>query len=283
MRNSVIYFSKPYLTTQFGEKYSSFQEDGIKFIFSISENEAISLNKSPFGSFWGKEPLSFDEFETIFQKLTRHLKELGIEKLTVKHPASIYSQFVPFEFLVNVGFNEVYKDINQHICLNEWKKEQLHKMEVRKLKSLQNQEFFFQKIDDLSLAHCLIAQCREEKGLKINISLTQLMKLQEKTQMYECFGIYKNKELVSVCITALVNEQIAYYYLPATLSAYKKDSPMVLLVTKMCEYYQQKGYKYFDLGVSSIDGNPQDGLRKFKNRMGAKELDKYYLEYFIQS
>ena len=49
---------------------------------------------------------------------------------------------------------------------------------------------------------------------------------------------------------------------------------MVLLLQELCSHYQQEGFNVFDLGQSSIEGIPQEGLFQFKERMGAISTEK---------
>ncbi|MEM9897232.1 MAG: GNAT family N-acetyltransferase, partial [Bacteroidota bacterium] len=81
-------------------------------------------------------------------------------------------------------------------------------------------------------------------------------------------------KISAACISVRVTSKIAYYFLPGTSPLFRSHSPMVLLIAGMVAYYKEQNLQFLDLGVSSIQGKPQETLRLFKQRMGAQECLK---------
>ena len=274
--SSIVYFQTPYLEIQQYDRIKLFHSEAYFIPFSINKNHAISLERSPFGSFQQLDQSS-SSFPSFAEKIAESLTADDIHQITVKHPSSIYSDFVDSSDLTMVGYDMQYNDINQHIVLTDDWEDTIHTMQSRKLKALMNEGFEFKRIpsSDLPVVHQFLDVCRQTQGLQINISLEKLRQLHEQLPgTYERFGVYRGDKLSAVCITVNVSNTIAYYYLAGTSPLFRSQSPMVLLIAGMVDHYRRCGYKYFDLGVSSFEGKPQETLRIFKQRMGALETSR---------
>ena len=127
---------------------------------------------------------------------------------------------------------------------------------------------------ELEMAHQFISACRQVQGLAINIEWNHLKNLNDATNAYESFGVFREAKLSAVCITVKASDEVAYYYLPATSPTFRTESPMVMLIEGMADYYKNKGFQSFDMGVSSLLGKPQESLLLFKERMGALRSEK---------
>lgn len=270
----VVYFKIPYLKFQQHENINIFKNDHYFIPFSIDNQCATSIDKSPFGSFIRFNNALPKTFITFENEIINILQFNKLEQIVIRHPSPIYSDFVDSSDISKVGYDTLYNDINQHIVLTDDWEGQIHLMQSRKLKSLKNDGFEFKKIPqaDLKLAHQFLAICRQTQGLQINISYEKLQKLCTLLpNTYELFGVYREEKLSAVCITVNATSNIAYYYLAGTSPLFRSQSPMVLLIAGMVEYYRNKGFQYLDMGVSSFEGNSQETLRLFKERMGAVE------------
>ncbi len=280
--HSIVYFSQSYLSTQRHHQLLSYSTNNIKLIVVVSDQLAISIPRSPFGSFAIEKIVEEDQFRSFVNAVKKDLKKRNIKQLVIHHPSKIYKGFISTTILEKSGFSLTYTDINQHIALASNWAVNLHKMQKRKLQSLKESGFEFRKMEssEMETAHQFISACRQVQGLTINIEWEHLQKLSEKTNAYESFGVFRDNKLSAVCITVKVSSEVAYYYLPATSPTFRTESPMVMLIEGMANHYMEKGYKTFDMGVSSLLGKPQDSLIMFKERMGATKTEKptYILE-----
>lgn len=277
-----IYFTQPYLRAQKHIQLIIYETPSFVLPVVIEEEKAISIPRSPFGSFFEKKYESVEERIHEWEGIREALKTEGIRTLLVHHPSSIY-HFFDDSWFQKAGFGLAYEDTNQHIQLaSKWQLE-IHKMQRRKLEQLRQENFYFQKLPTANIAviHQFIAACRQSQGLEINISLALLQELADNTGTYDLFGVFREDKISAACICVRVTDQIAYYYLPATSPTFKSQSPMVLLIAGMVEYYHERGFEYFDLGISSVQGKEQETLKMFKQRMGATETPKRTWQYSL--
>lgn len=274
--DDLLFFSNDYLGVHRHSAFRHFENDYSIFQCVLEGEVANSLPKSLFGSFYKKKSCDEEACNAFISNVIKQLKEDGSIELFVKHPSPIYKNFYSPDLLDAHGFKILFKEINQHIELsNQWE-QSIHKMQKRKLNSLEKGGFAFEIIPmrQLSMVHKFISACRQVHGLEINITLDDLEELARRTGKYDLFGVTREGKLSAACVSVRVNNEVAYYYLPATSPTFKNYSPMVMLVKGMVAYYHQKNFKYLDLGISSQEGRPQESLRTFKNRMGAKETYK---------
>ena len=239
----------------------------------INNQEAKSLPFSLFGSIFCTES---DFSHTTLDLLFQWLQSNGMKSLEVTHPAEIYSDFIDGEAYLPFA-NNIKSDYNQHLVLDENIVARMHNMEKRHWNHRENITITFS--DDYSEAHDLLKQCRTAQGLEINISKEKLMALSRAfPERYEIMLARISDEIAAVVIFVKVTSEVVYYYLPGTISAFRKQSPMVPLLTSACFHYRKRGFKYLDLGISSLNGRKQEGLFGFKERMGAVKTNKvtYY-------
>ncbi|MEP5613300.1 MAG: GNAT family N-acetyltransferase [Cyclobacteriaceae bacterium] len=272
----LLYFKNEYLKTQDHHNLVCYQNDHIFLPVALDQGLAISIPRSPFGSFFVKENCELDSFLSFFDQVKIDFKSRGVSSLRLMHPPKIFSKFIDQNWLASAGFALDFSDINQHIPLGSDWESRIHEMQRRKLSTLRNEGFEFKRMDieELEKAHQFVKVCRMAQELNINISYDLLKQLSDTTQAYDLFAVFRESKISALCIAARVTEKVAYYYLPATSPMFRSQSPMVLLIAGMVEYYQTEGFESFDLGVSSVEGKPQETLRVFKERMGAIEQQK---------
>lgn len=261
---------------------SSNGDFSLQMAYCLDNQKAISIPSAPYagleitGSF---DPSLFRKaLESMIDSLERH-NALSIE---IKQ-APICVTPLPSEFFVERGF-QIQQEINHHINLETYKYDQLHKMQQRRVQKCEKQGFRFQEenLDQAEDLHTFLSQCREQQGLLINITKTKFLrvvqKLPENFRIFSVFTPEGKRCAATVCIK--VNQSVTYNYLPAFDRTFSAHSPLAFLLHQLCLQLQLEKYESFDLGISSIQGQPQDTLIDFKERMGGLISDR--LTFFKQ-
>ncbi len=277
LSKKITYFTPQYLQIQSLQNLQLFSNDSFFIPINSSDSKHCSIEKSPFGSYLCHKNETLSSFAKFEKEVILALNDNSKTELFIKHPSPFYSDYVDRDWLTKVGYELVYNDCNQHIHLTfEWE-EQLHKMQLRKLKALTENGFEFKSIShsNIEVVHNFLRVCRQSQGLELNISFEKLkLLLGALPDRYDFFGVYREDKISAVCVSVRVTEKVAYYYLAGTSPLFRSQSPMVLLISGMVNFYRKEGYEIFDLGVSSFQGRPQETLRSFKSRMGAVETQK---------
>ena len=267
-KESSIFYHPDYLKIQDHKNLKVFENENFQLIFSITNELAVSLPQGLFGGVVKRQrAIDFHSFEVFWTHVHDELAKEGVTRAELIQPPDIYQGFVQSQWLMEVGFSPMYEDITHHIKLREFA---LHKMEEKKLAKLKASGFLAKQLDteELKKTYDFLESCREEKGLKLNVPFDRLEALFNAfPDHYDIFMGYLNQKAACAVITLKVAPKIVYYFLPGTIKEAKSESPMVGLLDFMVEHYS-KTYQYIDLGVSSIEGEPQVGLIAFKERMG---------------
>ena len=263
-----IFYHPDYLKIQDHKNLKVFENENFHVIFSLINELAVSLPQGLFGGVVKKQrAIDFHSFEEFWKNVHDELAKEGVTRAELIQPPDIYQGFVQSQWLMEVGFSPMYEDITHHIKLREFT---LHKMEEKKLDKLKTSNFSAKQLDkkELKKTYDFLESCREEKGLKLNVPFERLEALFKSfPDRYDIFMGYLNKKAACAVITLKVAPKIVYYFLPGTIKEAKSESPMVGLLDFMVEHYSST-HQYIDLGVSSIEGEPQVSLIAFKERMG---------------
>lgn len=264
----LLYYKDAYLLAQQYAHLKVYSNDCFEVCFSLKTETATSLSSSPFGGIRSIKKAKLTQLKSFFDQLKTQLKLAGVQKIRLVQPPAYYLGFINNEWLKTLGFEEVSVELNQFVALT--KPILFDKMQQRQLKKAKDFNIRKVAVAELPKIHTFIAHCRKEKGLEINISQEKLISLFEALpESYDCFVVEKENQLIAAVVTANVTPDICYYYLPATLQAFKHKSPMVHLLNYLYGYYRDAGFEYLDLGLSSVRGVKQASLFQFKERMGA--------------
>lgn len=274
-----IYFSYDFVPEKLKNHRVTFEDPHLFVCFHQSNHQWNSLPYAPWGSFYCREKLTKAKFDRSIEAMAKLAQSSNVKSIILKHPPSIYQQSVPEDWLYECGFEEVNREINQHLMLN--RNLDLHQMEIRKLeKGMGKMEVAL--INNWSYAYDLIQQWRLIANIPLNIQKEHLIDLVTSfADKYDCWQVSNESgKILSICISIKVTSKHVYYFLPATNPAFRSGSPMVSMLVSMSRHYQKLGFEYFDLGQSSINGVLQTGLFNFKKRMGALQSHKstYRLE-----
>lgn len=263
-----IYFLQKYAQLQQYQSFQIFHSASSLLSVEIREGRAVSLPKSPIGGFFTTET-DLSEFHKFFQRTSQALRIMGARSLRIIQAPEIYPLSVSPDWLMQCGFTIETVDFSHYLELKGVLQDRIHLMEQRKLRKNPPLDLSIESAERLEEFHSFISLCRQQKGLTINISFPMLKaQFEAFPDRYLLFGARRHGELVSAVVVTIPVPGIAYYFLPATLEQYKTESPMVHLMDFLYSYFQQRHFRYIDLGISSIQGNPQTSLIRFKENMG---------------
>ena len=85
------------------------------------------------------------------------------------------------------------------------------------------------------------------------------------------FGVFNQDIIVCSSICIVINPLILYVYAWGDIDNMQNYSPITLLANYIYEYAQKKAFQIVDLGTSTVLGEPNIGLIKFKKNLGCQE------------
>ena len=249
--------------------------------FQIKEDTATSITTAPFGSISLSHEVDFNTLSDFINFIETHLRLKGVRKIKIRHYPGIYHPRTHEEVISALalsGFRISLIDINQIIEITDDPFDSLiHPMELRNLNKTKKESIIFTEHQntEAKIVFNAIDTFRKARDIPVNIEFNSLMKLIHTfPQNYKLFSVSMKNEIVAVTVCVKVKDSILYNFLPAHNSAYNMYSPMVFLMEKIYQYTSENKIRFIDLGVSSINNNPQKGLIRFKERLGSKSVSK---------
>ncbi len=257
------------------------QEIAASIHFQIKEDTASSIITAPFGSISLFHEVDFDTLSDFMNYIETHLRLKGVRKIKIKHYPGIYHPLA-YDKVISVlalnGYRVSIIDINQIIEItNNPFGSIIHPMEQRNLNKTKKEGIIFTEHQntEAEMVFNAIDAFRKARGIPVNIESDSLIKLADMfPQNYKLFSVSMKNEMVAATVCVKVKDSILYNFLPAHNSSFNMYSPMVFLMEKIYQYTLENEIKFIDLGVSSINNNPQRGLIRFKERLGSTSVSK---------
>lgn len=256
--NDVVHFDWP--------KYSP----EVSIHFALEQQTAVSLPRSPYSGFLVKK--SILDYSRMIADMLDFSKNKGVQKVIIKQSPRLFVDDYDMlkKALIDNGFL-VHQEINHHVVLSD-SVQSISAMQKRRIKKCQNIGLVYQteSANRLEKVHDFITRCRVQQNLAINITLDRLKRLFEQLPSRYLIRSIRddNQGLYAVLIAIKVNRKVVYSYLPAFDRQYRALSPLALLFHEFYQEMRQEGFEFIDLGISSENGKPQDGLIRFKEGMG---------------
>ena len=287
---NLLFGSNEFLDLSKGLEYAHFLEKDesnitlAKVSFSLEKNLALSIPLCPYAGIYTSGKWNTNSCYPFIRKMLTTLKNRGVQKVVIKQaPTCVNPNNKPIhQALLSNGFEVSKKEINHHLDLtniNPWAN--IHLMERRKINRCSNESILLieESPEQLREVYDFIVNCRKQQSLKINISFEKLLKtIQTLPGHYRIFSARsETNNVLAATITVQVTRKAVYNYLPAFDRSYKSLSPLAFLTFELIKKFQSEGLHYWDLGISSIESKPQEGLIAFKERMGGIRSER--LEY----
>lgn len=259
---------------KFEKKYIDF-----KFIYDLSGNLIKSPGKSTFGGVWVSEnnlKVRFFEslFNSIFDQIDENLDNLIIFPPAYFHPAKFVNQTEAVEIL---GFNKLHDDINYHINLKEWSPSLMSKGNRKKVRQFfeSGGQISIAKKSEYITAYEVLRSNREHRGARMSMEVEKfvnnLILLPENYKLYVAkIGI----KIAAVAYVVRITKEINYVLFWGDNIEFRSLSPVASLLDFLVPLSLRENCAILDLGISSVDGELDSGLARFKLNLGALETAK---------
>lgn len=275
----------PHLQQQGGENFLTFywlnvdnQVIDARLNVIILCGNGFSPLKATFGGVEFSKTLSQ---ELLFDFLDLSLKScLNISYLKITFCPECYLdaiQIRKIDFCIkHLKVQEIIIDENFHINISnqsfhEVLKSVRHKQLLRK--SIR-ENFQFKEIDkpDLLEIYEFIARSRKRKNRPMTMEFEHFKQsIKSFPENFILFSVIDNNILIAVAVCIKISDEILYTFYLADDERYLKSSPLIFLLSGIYDYCKQMNYHVLDIGIASEKGILNEGLAKFKLRLGAQK------------
>ncbi len=237
--------------------------------------------RAPFGSVEMRQGLSYASLYAFLEAFEGFCRQEGFQSLRLVHyPLGYVPEAATLvQALWALSYQTACIDLCQHLPISTQSfADGLYASEKRRLRKCTAAGFVFEewKKPDLEQIYAFVRACRLRKGFPISMSEEAFQKLwQHFPEVHRVFCVKDGTQIAALSVTIEVNTQILYNFYPADHPDYLGFSPTVLLMQGIYEFAQKNKFNLLDLGISTEQGRPNQGLIRFKECLGAKPSLKY--------
>jgi hypothetical protein len=244
-------------------------------VYEEKKDEILIGFKGPYGGIYSNHELNFSILQDLYSELISYQKPIRIriapaERFPKTHHYNLKT-------LTELGFKIVYKEINQNINTNNLN---FNRNRLRDFKKSINLNYTF-NASKVESAYEIISKNRINKGLKLSIKLEYLLEMMNlRGDLVSSYSVSNKNSLLCAAIVIKVTDNYSYVY----AWGHDQDVPnsgtsLSLLVRNLVISLNANLIENLSLGTSSISGEVDQGLFKFKESLGAKPEEILVLEY----
>jgi hypothetical protein len=255
-------------------------------IFYADENFSfVSPKRGTFGGVTLDEPVPLRLLERFIIAMKEYLINAGAQSIAIKcapfgHDLALSS--VVTNILLRQEFRISCHDLNYEMLVDDRPfAARVDYGNNKRIRKCINAGFFAELIEstDYPKVYQVIKQNRERRGFPITMSLEQLgqmVKVFPKRMRF--FAVYSDADRASIVAAAVciaISDSVLYVFYWGDAADVESYSPVALLADGIYAHCQQMGIKCLDVGTSTLEGEPNQGLVTFKKNLGFSESLKF--------
>jgi len=241
----------------------------------------VSPGRGTFGGLSLNGELDFLTVEKFFQAVLDHLRMQGARAIRIRcapasHDPSLFA--VTFNALTRQGLRTAQPEVNYDMRIDGRSFiDRIDYGNVKRIRKCERSGFSCGRIDSALLpeVYQLLAESRARLGIVISMSLGQLRQMVEIfPKRIHFFAAYRGagqRDMVAgaVCLTLMPGVLYVLYWGDA--EGMRSYSPVAMLAATIYAFGADHGYTLLDIGIATLQGEPNYGLVNFKRNLGFTE------------
>ena len=246
-------------------------DSSMGIMFGLKEKMLCNPFSAPFGGFhFTHESLPYNIIYDFIYDLKEYIIEHDLLGVCITLPPDIYqcnTNAKCINAFIRLGFKMLTPDLTNWINLKQfdgnWTNKKIHQ-NIRKAFDNQLSCTITTDKDLMKEAFNLISLNRIEQGRKIHMTLEDILELQKIIPIDFFIAEDANGQMIGSGVIYRGHKTIAQAIFMAD-DLNRRDLRVIdFIYLKVFEYYKQLGYDFIDLGTSSLCGEPNIGLIRFK-------------------
>lgn len=243
----------------------------IGLLVGLKEGKLRSPFSAPFGGFhYTHEYIDYSLIEEFLTDLKEYITDNGLEKISITLPPDLYQENMNAKLVnafIRLGYKMEIPDMTNCVNLIEfngnWVKSEIGRNCRRAVKN----GFMFSvatEREEMEEVYKLVQKNREGLGRKIHMTFDDVLEVADIFPV-DFFSIReKDGNYIGAAILYRAHKTIVQgIFMGGDLE--KRNLGVIDFMYMSCSnYYKEMGFKYIDLGTSSLDGEPNVGLLRFK-------------------
>jgi len=226
---------------------------------------------APFGGFHCKgENIYASVIDSFIKDLIAFAEAEKITEMVITLAPDIYSQNSNAKFinaLSRFGFRMGLPDIFNFVNLKDFNNSYSHNASRTYYNQAVAKQLHFceaTSMDEWQVIYAIVVENRVRMGRRIHMTFDDILKTSTifPTDYFKVTNSIG--EIVAGAIMYRAHEEIAHAVFWGDALAGRNDRAMDFLIFNLWSYYKAAGFKYIDLGISTEEGSPNEGLLRFK-------------------
>lgn len=265
-------------------------DKSIGLVAGIKDNMICSPFSAPFGGFhYSHEYLMYDVVYNFLNKLKEFVKQNNLSGINIILPPDIYQVNINAKLIhafLKSGYKmntpNIYNWLNLSLFDGKWVYSKVTNM-CRK--AVKNELMFHlaNNNEDKKEAYNIVKQNRIGKGREIHMSLENLMEVNNKIPVDFFLVKEKNNTSIGSGIIYRGNDYISQAIFVGDILEKRDFGTIDFLYMNLYNYYKEMNYKYIDFGTSSLNGEPNIGLLRFKEIHNCETSLQYSFTWSINN
>jgi len=240
----------------------------------------FSHRGASFGGFVYMEGISIADSYSITKKLINYAKDNRFEKIIITLPPIIYerrlSNYLDFA-MIKYGFTYQKREVSSIVCLendideNVKKFKQTNRTAFRRAQKLGVE---IRESNDYEQFYNIL-----KKNLKIRHNVQPTHTLEELFKLQRLFperiflyGAYHEEEMIAGVVMFDCNDEVSLAFYISHDESKQKYRSVNLLFYHIIDRCINKGFKYLDFGIFTVNMEPNFGLGRFKEGFGSSGI-----------
>lgn len=240
-------------------------------LLGLKDGVIRSPFSAPFGGFHYKQECIF--YGVVYEfliGLKKYVIERGLKHVSITLPPDLYQVNMNAKLVsafIRSGFTMETPDLNNWVDLNEFKGEWVKSEIARNCRKAIKHGLSWLRVtgmEEMEEAYRVIHQNREGLGRKIHMSLEDILEVKEAFPVD--FFIIKdsNGKCMGAAVLYRGHGTIAQGIFMGSDLEKRSWGIIDYMYMNIYNYYKKLGFDYLDMGTSSLEGEPNEGLLRFK-------------------
>jgi hypothetical protein len=243
----------------------------IGLIAGIKDGVLCAPFSAPFGGFHHKgESIYTSVIESFVSDLQLFAIQTGLKEIRITLPPDMYCNRTNAKLtnvLMRKGFQTQIPDITNHIDLKRFKNVYTHNSSRTYYNQALSKGLVFAEADtesDKREIYDIIVDNRIRMGRPIHMSFDDVLRTTTifPTDFFKIINV--DKEIIAGAMMYRFHEKIVYALLWGDNLKGRSDRAMDFLIFNLWSHYKAAGFNFIDLGISTVEGIPNEGLLRFK-------------------
>jgi hypothetical protein len=231
-----------------------------------------------FGGFWPQKKF-FGDFSEIFLNFMDTNQEYNLKEIKLPpgyfHPDVFDPQL---RYFLDTYPNNYIIETNNHVELSNWRFNKLSHGNRKKIKQFTNQGGQVRKAELSEYGLCIDILIQNRKNIGINLSLSKNTIFDLLIELPEFYTFYLaeiDSRICSVALLVSVDKFVNYVLYWGENLEFRHLSPVTALFEELVKISITSDKLYLDLGISSLNGEINEGLYRYKKNLGSEDSKKY--------